>query len=169
MLGAKWWKDIRYDAYEANNRHCWACARRRNRLEAHECYEIDYEQGIAEFTDVVALCSTCHHFIHSNRLVRMVQIGVYDVGIFNAVRGHGYHVLRQADLMPSPWARLNFEPDYILPDALRLAPFAAWNEWRMVIFGEEHYSKFADRAAHDAHYDQENLKALKRKNDDDTT
>lgn len=93
----------------------------------------------------------------------MVEIGVYDEGIFNSVRAHGYHVLNKAGLEPSVWARLNFEPDFELPNELLYEPMAPWGQWRMMIEGEEHGPRFADRTAHDAHYAEQNAKALERK------
>jgi len=33
-------------------------------LQAHECYEFDYENHIAVFTEIVPLCYNCHLFIH---------------------------------------------------------------------------------------------------------
>ncbi len=160
IMGGKWWEQTRYISYEKNNRHCWACIRKRDRLEAHECYDIDYEYGTATLDEVVALCSTCHHFIHSNRLVRMVEAGIYVESIYLAVRAHGYRVLAKAGLDPSPWARRNFEPDYEIPTELLTLPMATWNDWRMIVEGNDHASLFKDRATYDAHYEEENRKKL---------
>lgn len=163
MLGQKWWDETRYIAYEGNRRHCWACgsAPGKGRLDAHECYEIDYERGRAVFVQVVALCKLCHNFIHSNRLTALLREGVISFRFFAKVRDHGYQVL--GELQPNDWSRLNFEPDFALPAGVMFAPVADWGDWRMVINGEEYGPKFATREEHDAHYKVQNQKYLERK------
>ena len=162
VLGKKWWDEQRYLAYEENDRFCWACGKRPDRLEAHECYDVDYEQGIAVFTEVVALCSLCHNFIHSNRLTIMVKKGIYTPEFFDMVRSHGMKVLREAGLQPSPHAMKNFDPHYELPDELLSSPVAAWEDWRMIVHGLDVPPKFANRGEHTAFYEKKNEEALGR-------
>jgi len=81
ILGDTWWNRQRQTAYAASNYHCWACgthktaAKYHKWLEAHEMYTYDYENGVAHFQYVVALCHSCHNFIHSGRLYAMYKKG----------------------------------------------------------------------------------------------
>lgn len=74
MLGQEWWDVERRLAYERNNYCCWACGIHGTqdpfepRLEAHEAYDFDYSSKKATFTETVALCHSCHNFIHCGRL-----------------------------------------------------------------------------------------------------
>lgn len=74
ILGREWWDEQRRQAYEKNNYCCWACSIHgsddpyEQRLEAHEAYEFDYAAKTATFVGTVALCHSCHCFIHSGRL-----------------------------------------------------------------------------------------------------
>jgi len=162
--GQKWWDETRYIAYEGNNRHCWACAARTNRLDAHECYDIDFTKGIAVFVEVVALCKMCHAFIHSNRLTALTKAGIHALGYWEAVRDHGYSVLETGGFEPSPWARVNFEPGWTPPDDILYAPTVQWGEWRMVILDLTAKPKFKDRVEHDLFYEQKNMESLNRMN-----
>jgi hypothetical protein len=58
---------VRRRAYAKNNGCCWACGEW-GRLEAHESYEIHYYAGLLVLKEIVALCKSCHEFIHSGRL-----------------------------------------------------------------------------------------------------
>lgn len=76
IKGQEWWDWTRRKAYAENNYHCWACGGSddpyKPELEAHECYDIDYGAGTLTFKEVVALCYSCHKFIHSGHLRMMV-------------------------------------------------------------------------------------------------
>lgn len=79
LLGDEWWDTVRKAAYAANGHHCWACGGKSKDdpyhpwLEAHECYQFDYKAKIMKFWGVVALCHSCHMFIHSGRMWAMYQ------------------------------------------------------------------------------------------------
>ena len=77
IRGEEWWDATRKAAYAANNYHCEACgvhqldAEYKQVLEAHECYEYDVSTYTAKMVSVVALCLSCHQFIHWGRLSKV--------------------------------------------------------------------------------------------------
>lgn len=74
IKGKEWWEVVRKQAYAANNYHCEACgvyqldAIFKQSLDAHETYTYNYEKFEARPGEVVALCRTCHWFIHFRRV-----------------------------------------------------------------------------------------------------
>lgn len=70
LLGQEWWNEKRQEAYKKYNFHCWAYGIHKSQakyhqwLEAHESYTIDYVAGRVELQEIVALCHSCHNFIH---------------------------------------------------------------------------------------------------------
>ena len=68
LMNDKWWDDQRHKAYRVKDFHCHSCgihklvAKEKQWLEAHEIYEINYEQGTATFKEIVALCHYCHNY-----------------------------------------------------------------------------------------------------------
>lgn len=102
IKGKPWWDKVRQIAYAKNNYCCWSCgipkidAKYRQWLECHECYSFDLDTNVATFTEVVALCHSCHAFIHKGRLVQVEkETKVLDVLV------HGAEILREAGL-PCP-------------------------------------------------------------------
>lgn len=64
ILTKSQWDKIRKDAYEKSNGKCVICNRKVKRLEGHELWNFDEENGVQKLTDVIALCSICHKTIH---------------------------------------------------------------------------------------------------------
>ncbi len=73
VLGDTWWDSVRQRAYRLNNYHCHACAGSPDddpiyqTLDAHECYDINWIRATATYAETVALCRSCHSFIHAGR------------------------------------------------------------------------------------------------------
>lgn len=167
VMGRKWWDEKRQEAYAKGGYRCWACgvhkddALIRNWLEAHESYSIDYEKGIVELHEIVALCHACHSFIHSGRLWALLKSGEITESRFEMIVSHGLRVLREAGIKPWWGTMMNilqFEqrlPDWGALDQVEIPEeeliVAAWDEWRLVIdgksFGPKHES-FADWKEH---------------------
>jgi len=143
VLGQDWWDIERKKAYEANKYCCWACGEEAA-LEAHEAYTIDYMKLTMTFTEVVALCSKCHGFIHIGRSrIKMTERE------FKALVLRGVRLLKKAKLKANwglravlsdaPWA----PPlaSYIMATPLmRVSP--PWNAWRLVIASDKYPPKF---------------------------
>ncbi len=143
IMGQEWWDIERKKAYEDAEYHCEACgvakqdAEYHQWLEAHEVYSYDYRKGSATFVRLVALCHSCHNFIHSGRMEMLVRAGTIDAEKRAAILKHGRAVLRAAGLrkrMPAP---------------KHVAP---WSEWHLIFDGESYPTKFDSYEAWEAFY-----------------
>jgi hypothetical protein len=135
ILGDKWWNEQRKIAYAKNNYCCWACgihqanAKYHQWLEAHEMYKYDYKKGSAELVEIVALCHSCHNFIHDGRMEMMVQSGKLEKEKYEDIIEHGMLIL-----VTNKISRKSPKTTEIQQD---------WKKWHLVIDGKKYYSKFA--------------------------
>jgi hypothetical protein len=138
------WTQIRREAYAKNNYHCWACGTYRHydlallkfvddngTLDAHESYDIDYENKTVELKEIVALCKHCHNYIHSGRLGSMYDKGQCDEQDCWEIINHGDSVLIDGGLVPYNAVDKNTYQD-------------EWDEWRLIFNGKEHRSRWKD-------------------------
>lgn len=170
IKGNAWWDAVRKKAYAENNYHCWACgihkyaARFKQHLEAHESYDYDYENGRLELKEIVALCHSCHNFIHSGRLWVLLQKKEVSQGKFEHIMMHGFSLLQANNLKPCLGTALNwllhagYDFDGIM-DILsekgylgNKTPNLPWSQWHIVIDGKSYYSKFANEDEWYAYY-----------------
>ena len=135
ILGREWWDQTRQAAYEATNFHCIACgvpkrlAKWHQWLEGHEVYRINYRKGRMTYIETVALCHSCHNFIHDGRLRALVDKAEITWEKYNSIMNHGMAVLEEAKLMkPRPYK----------------GPIARWEDWRLALFGKEYPPVFAN-------------------------
>lgn len=111
IFGKTWWDDTRHAAYRANNFFCHACGGSpdndpyTNKLEAHECYEIDWKISQATYLETVALCHRCHNFIHAGRLRVLVEKGKRPVEKLIDVLNYGHDILQEQDPPLYPYWR----------------------------------------------------------------
>ena len=168
LLGKEWWNAQRQAAYAKTRHRCAACgvhylqAAYVQRLEAHECYRIEYQRGRAELQEVVALCHRCHSFIHSERLWWMYQQRKVSAAKIFDVLHHGFELLRTRHLVPFhatvaiamqlPNAQQLHIPEYMKIPPSRSVQAAEWAAWRLVINGVEYPSKFKDYAEWERYY-----------------
>ena len=163
LKGNSWWNKVRQKAYETNDYHCWACgihkldAKIRQWLEAHECYDIDYERGKAEMVEIVALCHSCHNFIHSGRLYAITKKGERSKRYACSILEHGLDILHRYELKPfyvAHFAHLVLCRGISEEDALDECEYkglipnhtsiAAWEDWHLVIDGKVHRTPYKD-------------------------
>lgn len=129
--GSDWWNVVRWEAYAENNYCCWACgiskldAKYHQWLEAHECYDFNVTTRVATFIEVVALCPSCHCFIHKGRLVQ-VEGRAKILDVFK----HGVEVLAGANL-PVPMAVIRY---------LAISQEWTYGEYRMQANLEAHHN-----------------------------
>lgn len=156
IFGQAWWDVERRKAYAAKGFHCWACGIHKldtdeKWLEAHESYAIDYANGRVTLKEIVALCHKCHNFIHSGRLFVMVAKKKVSKAKALAILRHGFELLKRAGLKPFCGTALAYllltghsqeeaveileERGLGLPDDVSMP---AWEDWRMVIDGQEY-------------------------------
>lgn len=138
LLGDRWWNIHRKESYAKNDFHCWACGVHKKDavyhqwLEGHECYDIDYKNGIAKMTEITALCYCCHNFIHNGHLLMLFESGKIDRERFYYIRNHGITVLKSGGL--------SLESKPVIDES----QIAEWGEWKLIIDGKEYKSKFKD-------------------------
>ncbi|OGH07427.1 MAG: hypothetical protein A2W22_03090 [Candidatus Levybacteria bacterium RBG_16_35_11] len=132
IKGKDWWNEKRKKAYAANNFCCWACGVHKskdkfhNHLEAHEYYDIDYEKGEMRLKEIVALCHTCHNYIHSGRLSMILLKGEVSEDDFEYIMAYGRDIIDKNKLtLP------------LLPEKI-----AEWSQWHLILDGEKHFSPF---------------------------
>lgn len=65
------WDIIRKKAYARAGGKCMICGAPSARLEAHERWEYDDENGVQKLADIVAVCRACHEVIHIGRTTLM--------------------------------------------------------------------------------------------------
>jgi len=161
VLGQAWWNEKRKEAYAKNNYCCWACgiskynAKYHQWLEGHESYQINYKKGEAKLEEIVALCSSCHNFIHSGRLYMMYLEGKYTKEKCLDILEHGFSILDNAGLEPfggtvEVWNILS--SDKRAGGSELSGDFAEWDKWHIVINGKKYYSKFKDMNDWADHY-----------------
>jgi len=170
LLGQEWWDIHRREAYAKEGFHCWACgihkhdAEYHQWLEGHESYDIDYDTGRVELQEIVALCHSCHNFIHSGRLLILFVEGEVSEKKFRDVYLRGFKILRQSGLKPfwgtaQLWLRFQGKDDFEIDEIMKekkLYPereeTAEWNEWHLVLEGKKYYSRFKNYEAWAKHY-----------------
>jgi len=136
ILGQEWWDEQRQKAYKKNNYCCWACgihkseAKYHNWLEAHESYKINYEEGWMKLEEIVALCHSCHNFIHSGRLKVLLERGEIDQEKYNDIISHGQHIIDKFGLIKTE------SP----------SKFADWGKWRLILNNKEYYTPYKDES-----------------------
>lgn len=129
VLGKEWWDEMRKQAYAENNFCCFACgvprdeAKYKKWLEGHEFYEYDYMNCRLTLKRIVALCHSCHNYIHSGRLNALRSQKLITRAMYADIMRHGDTVLNDAGLLKAAFPR---------------GDSGAWTDWRMVINGKEY-------------------------------
>ena len=168
MMGKKWWDRERQEAYAWFDYRCWACGVHKSKamfhqwLEAHESYVIDYENGWVVLEEIVALCHSCHNFIHSGRMSEMVKKGKMNVGKVKFILRRGGLILLENNLKPF-WhtGKMILEmTDLDAPVEWAIPPEPSpnqkplkWSDWNMIIEGVIYPARFNSMAEWQAHWD----------------
>jgi len=173
VLGDLWWDHHRKEAYAKHDDRCWACGIHKKRadwhqwLEGHEFYDINYSAGTVELVEIVALCHSCHNFIHSGRLWALLEKGEISEFKWHVIMKRGIEICKHAGIRPW-WGSLMFwymGTRQVASESAAIEracmegtvyhnenKFAPWNQWRLIIDGDEYYSKFASQLEWDKHY-----------------
>lgn len=115
VLGDKWWNQRRKESGKKNADLCGACGTHKSAkscscglhyaykpyLEAHEIYNIDYQNKTVTFLEVATLCHSCHNFIHAGRLMKQYIDGFNSPQYTQNILSHGVEILARADLKPT--------------------------------------------------------------------
>jgi len=179
IKGDIWWNEVRQIAYKKNNYCCWACGMPKSMalyhqwLEAHEEYKIDYSLGSCEFIDVVALCHTCHNFIHSGRLWMLYMAGKVSKQKITDIIEYGMTILENHKLSPFYGTKIiqlrlkgwNDADIYQECERLNLNNNVTnnpkWEDWHMIIDNKKYYSKFDGITSWAKYYKDNNEEIIK--------
>lgn len=150
IMGKERWDVLRRRIYTWNNYCCFACgvprldAKYHSWLEAHEIYDVDWEEGEMCLREVVALCPACHGYIHIGRLLTVGPLKKVQ-----EVLKRGLLVLEEGGLKPrKEYAYLAARMlgpryfRYLLPRYYILVPrprvIAPRSQWRLIFEGQEY-------------------------------
>lgn len=67
ILSKRQWDYIRLKKKQEANGKCMICGRKTKRLEGHEVWSYNEEQGIQKLENVISVCHDCHSVIHIGR------------------------------------------------------------------------------------------------------
>ena len=170
IKGKDWWDRQRKKAYEHNNNHCHACgvfkrdAKLFQWLEAHEIYEVDYENYRMKFKGIVALCHCCHAVIHAGRTVNVYFADRISEHKFETIVLHGKKIFTQQKLA-KPIGFRYMELIYYGYSALEAQELIAeeysdtnpinmktWSQWRLEFNGKLYPPKFETPEEWAEHY-----------------
>jgi hypothetical protein len=169
IKGREWWDAERKKAYAVNNYHCFACGVWIHKavihpwLEAHEVYKVNDRTGKVALKEVVALCHSCHNFIHMGRILKLLEIGKIDAKVAKEIIVHG---LFQVSTHKVGITREQLETaEAIVGDTLNYtqykikAPYyytLQWNLWYLWFEGKKYYSLFKNETEWRQYYDKLN-------------
>jgi hypothetical protein len=169
IMGRKWWDVTRQDAYAKNSYKCWACGTHKKNaeyhqwLEAHEDYDIDWKTGRVELKEIVALCHSCHNFIHNGRLYAIYRQGEVSRDKVMNILNHGFDICKRNNIQPYFGAYLTLElmegpvfQDFAIQSAKKKGWYpteeAPWEKWHLVIEGKKYYSPFKNLQEWENHW-----------------
>jgi hypothetical protein len=142
VMGRKWWDKKRREAYDKYDQKCHCCgihktkAKYKKLLEGHEAYEIDWGFGRVQLEEIVALCHSCHNYIHRGLMEVLVSLGKMPEGKMQDILSHGSKIIQEAGLTPSS-----------IPEE-----WASWSRWVLIIDGIEHPGRFSSEEEWHSYY-----------------
>jgi len=182
ILGKQWWDMMRRKVYALYDYHCRACgvhktnAKYHQWLEAHEVYDINYSTGKVKLKNIVALCHSCHNYIHNERMLNLLKQSQFSEEKYLDILAHGESIISQyltevaINYQGKPW-KIPFEeslpftntfPEIIIPNFPEYNPhFASWDQWHLEINGNQYYSRFNDYEEWQSYYYWINENSLK--------
>ncbi|MEE3718728.1 hypothetical protein V2H45_18455 [Tumidithrix elongata RA019] len=188
LLGQEWWDRVRKEAYAKHDYRCHACGVHKSKakyhrwLEAHEIYRYDFATGRAEMVEIVALCHSCHNFIHDGRMQEIVKAGDlnFTVKKYLDILERGNRLIelhlktcqgwREGGSMHPEGNRWKhpFQPTQPFQRVFPLVNVpeleaiceetAGWSDWHLIVAGMKFHSQFKDESEWAAHYGALNAK-----------
>ncbi len=154
ILGDVWWQQQKAEARKKSGNCCVTCgisprdAKYHRWLETHEVYNI-YSTGRVVFRTSIALCHSCHNYIHDGRMQVLVKKGELPYKKYLDILNHGNKLL-------SDWIGIGEDINLKKPfdgrvdsKYLKITPFLKWEqcdcEWKdyhLILYGQRYDSKF---------------------------
>jgi len=163
IKGQRWWDEQRQIAYKKNNYCCWACGTHKTiikhvkqRLEAHESYNINITLKRYRLQEITALCPKCHNYIHYGRLTVLYKQGLITKEQYALINDWGDSILYRTGLNINDawWITLS---DHFFPEKM-----GTWNKWYLEIDGVKYYSKFKSYEEWQEFYSRSNRSELRK-------
>ena len=145
IFGASWWRKERARIIAEQENRCGACgvhlsqAEFHQWLEAHEVYNIDFEGARAVYVGPIALCHACHQFIHSGRLLAVLEKGEISYDRVYRIVDRGLDLCFKNEV--TPYIGLKPLVDYLgikWGSFWEPAVYGKWSDWRLVVDGVEY-------------------------------
>jgi hypothetical protein len=162
LLGDVWWQQQKTEARKRSGNCCVICgispkeAKYHQWLETHEVYNI-YSTGRVVFRTSIALCHSCHNFIHDGRMQVLVKNGKFPHEKYLDILNHGNRIL--SDWMGED---ITFKYEFdgrVDSKYLENTPYLKWErsdcEWgdyHLILYGQRYESKFKDREQWSEYY-----------------
>lgn len=64
ILPKKTWDFLRLEAKKKANGKCMICGKKTTRLEGHERWSYDEQNGVQKLEEIISICHDCHSVIH---------------------------------------------------------------------------------------------------------
>ena len=163
IKGQEWWDIKRQQVYQATDYHCIACgvhkeqAKKLNWLEAHEFWETDYQTGQCTIVDYVPLCHYCHNFIHSGRLLMLLDSQKITKQEVIDILEHGFRILYDNNLNCFFGTKLlaekiGAETLGVEASNIDYNKNLVWSDFHLVFEGEKYFSNFKNEKEWLNHY-----------------
>lgn len=153
LLGKEWWDHERFEAQKRTGYRCIACgvrkyeAKKYHWLEGHEYWDIDYNSGICKVVSIEPLCHYCHNFIHSGRLMMIMNKEKTELEVRDILE-HGFRILHNNNLLCFPYTlelAIMVDANFYGVDSYQeTTDLIPWDQWVLVLNGKEYHSKFAN-------------------------
>ncbi|KAA0686396.1 hypothetical protein [Enterococcus faecium] len=115
IMGKTKWNKLKKEYQNKANHHCMICKKYVSHkpgdwLELHEKYDYDFDRLIQKLTGYVAICHSCHMYIHQGLLGIQVQTGQVSKETARKIVDKGDLLLEQFNLKKIEYPnRENFE------------------------------------------------------------
>lgn len=152
ILGDTWWRQQKAEARKKSGNRCVTCgvspgqAKYHQWLETHEVYNI-YSTGRVVFRTSIALCHSCHNYIHDGRMQVLIERNEFPKDKYLDILNHGNKIL--SDWMGED---IKFKKPFdglVEFKYLENTPFLKWErsdcEWgdyHLVLYDQRYDSKF---------------------------
>ena len=167
--GNYWWNKTRQVAYAKHDYCCWACGIPKQHadyhqwLEAHEDYDFNWQTGEVKLKEIVALCHSCHGFIHNGRLLSVYLKGEESSDKVLDILRHGFGICERNNIQPyfgafftlnimmgqsEEKAMINARKSGWTPQNVT----AKWEDWHLNLDGMKYHSPWKDEEAWSNHW-----------------